>query len=155
MAPSRVLVALRVKASPERAFDVFTQEIGSWWQPNGLFQFTPHGSGRLAFEPGPAGRLVEQQPDGAAFEIGRIRVWDRPSRLVFGWRQASFAPDQMTEVHVHFEAVGKETRVTVEHFGWDGIPQEHAARHGFPLDALQMRLAEWWNQLLRSYRAQT
>lgn len=150
--PSRVLVALRVEASPERAFDVFTQDIGRWWRPNGLFQFTAQGSGRLAFEPGPEGRLVENLPDGGSFEIGRIHVWERPSRLVFGWRQASFAPDQMTEVHVHFEPVGTETRVTVEHVGWDSIPQEHAARHGFPLEPLQLRLAEWWKDLLNAYR---
>jgi hypothetical protein len=29
--------------------------------------------------------------------------------------------------------VNNGTRVTVEHFGWDTIPQENAARHGFPL----------------------
>ena len=103
---SRVLVALRVAASPERAFDVFTENIGEWWLPNGLFQFTPRGPGRLAFEPGPNGRLVERLPDGEVFEIGRIRVWERPSRLVFRWRQASFERDQTTEVHVHFEPVG-------------------------------------------------
>ena len=26
--------------------------------------------------------------------------------------------------------------MTVEHFGWDAIPQDHAARHGFPLARL-------------------
>jgi uncharacterized protein YndB with AHSA1/START domain len=151
---SRVLVAVRVAASPERAFDLFTEHIGEWWLPNGLFQVTPRGPGRLAFEPGPGGRLLERLPDGDVFEIGRIRVWERPSRLVFGWRQASFELHQTTEVHVHFEPVGDETRVTVEHFGWDTIPQEHAARHGFPLEATHRRLAEWWQTLLRSYRTQ-
>ena len=149
---SRVLVAVRVPASPERAFDLFTNSIGQWWLPNGLFEFTPRGPGRLAFEPGPDGRLVELLPDGEVFEIGRIRVWERPARLVFGWRQASFERDQTTEVHVHFEPIGDETRVTVEHFGWDSIPREHAARHGFPLEATHQRLAEWWQALLRSYR---
>jgi len=43
--------------------------------------------------------------------------------------------------------------VTVEHFGWDAIPQDHAARHGFPLNAFQQRLAEWWQALLRSLSA--
>ena len=38
---SKVYVALRVKATPERAFAVFTQEIGAWWRPSGLFQTTP------------------------------------------------------------------------------------------------------------------
>ena len=38
----------------------------------------------------------------------------------------------------------------VEHYGCDRIPPEHAARHGFPLDAIQLRFAEWWQALLAS-----
>ncbi len=87
------------------------------------------------------------------FVIGAVRVWDPPTRLTFGWRQASFAPDQETEVHVRFDPVGAETRVTVEHFAWDTIPQEHAARHGMPLFVFQQRNAEWWQALLESLRA--
>jgi hypothetical protein len=70
-----------------------------------VFQFSVGRSGTLAFEPGPAGRLVE--------------------------------------------IIGGQTRVTVEHLGWDGIPQEHAARHGFPLGTFQLRFAQWWQVLLR------
>ncbi len=148
-APSRVLVALRVDATPERAFAAFTGEIGRWWRPNGLFQFSVGRSGSLAFEPGPAGRLVETYDDGSYFVIGEVRTWDPPHHLAVGWREGSFAPDQSTELHVRFEPVGAQTRVTVEHFGWDGIPQQHAARHGFPLAAFQLRFAEWWQTLLR------
>ena len=147
---SRVLVALRVDATPQRAFDVFTQEIGRWWRPNGLFQFTPVDTGHLAFEPGEGGRLMQMLDGGRVFEIGRISVWDPPTRLVFTWRQASFTPDQSTEVHVSFEPAGEQTRVTVEHFGWDTIPQEHVARHTFPLDIFQLRHAEYWQDLLAS-----
>ena len=60
----------------------------------------------------------------------------------------SFAPGQATEVEVRFEAVGAETRVTVEHRGWDAIPQRHAARHGFGLLLFQRRLGEHWRGLL-------
>lgn len=151
--PSRVLVALRVRATPERAFDVFTREIGLWWRPNGLFQFTRRDTGRLAFEPGQAGRLTQTLDDGSVFEIGRISLWQPPALLVFGWRQESFSAEQDTEVRVSFEAVGDETRVTVEHIGWDAIPREHASRHGFPLDVFQLRLAEWWQALLASFKA--
>ena len=38
---SKVFVALRVKATPERAFAVFVKDIGAWWRPNMLFQTTP------------------------------------------------------------------------------------------------------------------
>lgn len=146
---SRVLVAVRVKATPARAFAAFTQEIGDWWRPHGLFELTRKRSGVLSFEPGPSGRLIETYDDGAVFVIGEVRVWDPPHRLVVTWRQASFSPDQSTELHVRFEEAGAQTRVTVEHFGWDTIPRAHAARHGFPLATFQLRFAEWWQLMLR------
>ena len=148
---SKVYVALRVKASPERAFSAFVGEIGAWWRPNGLFQTTPRAPGVLAFEAEEGGRLTETLESGKVFEIGRILVWEPPARLVFSWRQANFPPDLHTQVEVRFEAVGGETRVSVEHRGFDQVP-EGAARHGFPDEVLLMRLAEWWRALLTSYR---
>jgi len=147
---SAVIVSLRVRASPQKAFDVFTQEIGVWWKPNGLFQITPRGDGVLRFEPGEDGKLLTDLPNGKSFEIGRITIWTPGERLAFTWRQGTFAADQTTYVDVRFEPAGDETRVTVEHRGWDAIPQEHVARHGFPLAVFQMRQAEHWRALLAS-----
>lgn len=142
---SKVFVALRVPADPLRTFEVFTEEIGLWWQPGGLFQVSSQGDGRLAFEPGVGGRLVTTLPDGTTFEIGRVSVWEPGKRLVFAWRQASFSAEQSTEVEVCFEGVGEgETRVSVEHRGWDTIPRGSAARHGFPEGVTLQRAAEWW-----------
>jgi uncharacterized protein YndB with AHSA1/START domain len=149
---SKVLVSLRVPASPERAFEAFTRDIALWWRPNGLFRFTPRSPGVIAFETGEGGRLTETLASGKVFEIGRIRAWEPPHRLVFGWRQATFAPDQDTEVEIRFEAVDDQTRVTVEHTGWDSVPQAHAARHRFPATVFLTRHGEWWQTLLEAYR---
>jgi uncharacterized protein YndB with AHSA1/START domain len=150
---SRLVIATRVAASPTRAFEVFTAEIGAWWRSDPLFRFTPRDPGVLAFEPGEGGRLIQTLPSGKVFEIGKVSVWAPPSRLVFGWRQATFAPDQMTQVEVRFEAVGAETRVTVEHTGWDSVPAPHVARHGFPDAIFLKRHAEGWQALLQAYKA--
>ena len=147
---SKVLVSLRVPATPLRAFEAFTQEIALWWQPSGLFQITPRGDGRLAFEPGAGGRLLTTLADGKEFEIGRIQVWEPGRRLVFNWRQASFQPDQSTEVEVQFDAVGEETRVSIEHRAWDTIPKDHAARHRFPEQDTLQHVARWWRGSLNS-----
>lgn len=150
---SKVLVALRVKATPARAFEVFTAEIGQWWRPNALFAFTPRSPGVLSFEPGEGGRFLETLPGGKVYEAGRVLVWAPGERLVFTWRVAGFDPDAATTVEVTFEAVGEETRVSVQHSGWETIPQAHVARHGFPLHHFLQREAEWWQVLLASLRA--
>lgn len=145
---SRILVSLRVAAPPGRAFDVFVREIHAWWRPDGLFRFTPRSPGVLAFEPQLGGRFTETLADGALFEIGRITEWEPGTRLAFSWRQSGFEPDQVTHVAVRFEPVGEETRVTVEHSGWESVPQDHAARHHFPDAIFLRRHAEWWQMLL-------
>lgn len=150
---SKVFVALRVKATPERAFQAFTQEIGAWWRPSGLFQTTPRAPGVLAFEPGEGGRLTETLANGKVFEIGRITAWEPPRRLVFGWRQANFPPDLATEVEVAFEAVGEETRVSIEHRGFHQVPTG-AARHGFDDATLLTRLADYWRNQLQGLSTQ-
>lgn len=148
-----VIVALRVAATPLAAFEAFTAEIGTWWVPDPLFALTPRGDGVLRFEPGEGGRLVTTLPNGKEFEVGRITAWEPGRRLALSWRQATFPPGIATEVEVRFEAVGDETRVTVEHRGWDIIPQPHAARHGLDLLLFQRRQGEHWRALLAGMAA--
>ncbi|MDN5743735.1 MAG: SRPBCC domain-containing protein [Nocardioidaceae bacterium] len=154
---SRVLVAVRVAVPVERAFTAFTDQIDQWWRPNELFEFTPGRSGTMVFEPGAEGRLLERYEDGTEFVVGQVRVWDPPHRVVLGWRTAGFTDDQDTELHVRFDEVPgatPQTRVTVEHFGWDRIPAAQAVRHGFPLDVFQRRFAQWWQQQLAVLRVE-
>ena len=113
-----------------------------WWE----------GDGILAFEPRAGGRLWTTLPSGAQFEIGRISRWEPGARLVFSWRQASFAPEQSTEVEVQFEGVGTQTRISVEHRAWDTIPQRHVARHGFPEHSTLQHVANWWRASLNALK---
>ena len=147
---SRILVSLRVPGPPGRAFAVFTSEIAQWWRPNSLFRFARGSPGALAFEPRVGGRFIETSPNGEIFEIGRITAWEPGAKLAFTWRQESFTAEQVTRVEVRFEPIGDETRVTVEHLGWDSIPSDHVARHGFPDTVFLQRHGEWWQTLLRS-----
>ena len=149
---SKAYVALRVPVGPMRAFEAFTQEIASWWQSDRLFRITREGDGTLAFEPRVGGRLFTILDNGDEFEIGRISVWIPAERLVFSWRQDSFAKEQSTEVEVRFDAVGDETRISIEHRAWDTIPQRHAARHGFPEHTTLQHVAGWWRASLQSLR---
>ena len=148
---SRVLVATRVSCEPAEAFARFTSEIGDWWQPHGLFQFSEGRSGTLAFEGGQGGRLIETYEDGTVFVVGVISTWAPPKQLVLSWRQASFSPDQCTELHVTFEPVDfGQTCVPLSIT--DGTPFRPTTRldMGFPLATFQLRFAEWWRTLLAS-----
>ncbi len=154
MSVSRALVSVRVEAAPVIAFDAFTREIGAWWVHNDLLRHTPKSPGVLAFEEPTSAeprRLVERLSNGKTFVIGEVAVWEPPKRLVVGWRQASFGPDHATEVEVRFEAVGGQTRVTVEHRGWDSVPIGHIARHGFPLPNFLAHQGEQWRASLRRF----
>ena len=123
-----------------------------------MFRFTPRSPGRLAFEPpvdGAPGRFVERLPNGRTFVIGEVTTWDVGRRLVFGWRQATFSPEQHTEVEITFEPVGEETRVTVQHRGWDSVPQTHVAKHMMPATLFDRRHGEWWRTLLSALGSYT
>ena len=151
---SRIMVALRIAAPRERVFDAFVREIHLWWRPQPLFGFTRRAGGRLAIEPWLDGRFTESWPDGEIFEIGRVTHWEPAVRLGLSWRQASFTADQSTQVMVDFETAGAETRVTVEHHGWDSVPIESEARHRMPDALFLQRHGEWWQQLLAALRRQ-
>src|SRR5262249_16222964 len=119
-----VIVSIRVVATPLRAFEAFTEEIGKWWRPDPLFALAPRGGGQLGVEPGEGGRLVATQANGKEFESaasssGNLAKGSPPP----GVRRHS-PPGQSTQLDVRFEAVGDQTRVTVEHRGWDEIPQD-------------------------------
>ena len=94
---SRVLVALRIDAAPARVFEAFTAEIGQWWRTNPLFQPTRRSDGTLSLEPGDDGRLLVTYADGAVDEIGRLRVWEPPDRLVVTWCPTSFSAESGLE----------------------------------------------------------
>lgn len=149
---SRILVALRIAAPRERVFEAFAREIHLWWRPQPMFGFTRRTDGKLTIEPERGGRFTETYPDGTSFEIGRVTRWEPHAMIALTWRQASFRDGQSTEVEVRFETVGAETRVTVEHRGWDSVPGEHVARHGMPNTLFLQRHGQWWQTLLAAVK---
>jgi uncharacterized protein YndB with AHSA1/START domain len=149
-----VRVTVSVDAPPALAFDVFTQEIDLWWRRGLKFRHFGGERALIAIEPHEGGRVFESAgADGPVHEIGRVRVWQPPSRLVFEWRLSNFAVGERTEVEVVFEPSPRNgTRVTVTHRGWAAIRPDHPARHDQASAEFLRQLGLWWGDQLSSYR---
>ncbi len=147
-----IAVSIRLKVPPDKAFELFTRDVDVWWQKGPKYRPQLGEGGRMAFEPGEGGRLVEFYDGGREFEIGRILVWQPGERLSFVWRLSNFTADQSTEVDIRFTPVAEGTRLTLEHRGWDTLPPDHPAHHGLDLMRSQLLRARWWDEQLEGLR---
>jgi uncharacterized protein YndB with AHSA1/START domain len=151
-----IRVTTVVAADPASAFELFTREVDAWWRRGPRFR---HGGGRpsvMRFEGGEGGRLLEVYSDaaGGSFEVGRVLSWKPGDRLVFEWRANNFEPGLVTEVEVRFERAQRGTRVTLEHRGWDRVPEDHASRHGYGTsNAFVSMIGLSWGDQLTALRA--
>ena len=137
---------LTVEAPVERAFRVFTANMGTWWPKEHHIGTAPLKD--CVIEPNVNGRWYELSEDGTTCEWGKVLVWDPPRRLVLAWQlNAGFKydPELVTEVEVTFSHVGlKLTRVDFEHRDLERLG-EAAGRLLGEMDA-------GWGQILESYR---
>jgi uncharacterized protein YndB with AHSA1/START domain len=129
-ATDTVTVSIDVAVDPDTAFDVFTNEIDSWYQRGPHSWRYPDRAVGIRFEPRVGGRLLEVHDADSreGFAFGRVLVWEPGARLVFTDLVSSAPPDPVTEVEVRFEAAGDGTRVTLEHRGLDRLPPDVAAQ---------------------------
>jgi uncharacterized protein YndB with AHSA1/START domain len=115
-----------VPAAPDRAFDVFTQRIGSWWPVD---RHSVHGTGATAaFRDG---RLIETGPGGEEVEWGTVLAWEPPRLLRMTWHPG-YAAERASEVEVEFTAAADgHTVVTLTHRDWSRFPDPAAARDNY------------------------
>jgi uncharacterized protein YndB with AHSA1/START domain len=115
--------SVTVPIPAERAFRLFTEEIGTWW-PNDSHNLSD-GPFIEVFETREGGRWYELGEDGGECTVGTIVVWEPPARFVLAWQltpEWEFEPDldRATQVEVTFEREGDDaTRVTLEHRGFE------------------------------------
>ena len=122
--------ALVVACSPERAFEVFTCEIGSWW-PLGEHSIGGDKITEVVFEGALGGRIFERHSDGGEGEWGRVLEWDPPHRFAMSW-YPGHNPAEATELEVRFAPEGDGTRVELEHRGWEILGDRAAeSRSGY------------------------
>jgi len=140
---------ITVKASVERAFDVFTAGFDTWW-PRG------HHIGKkplqkAVIEPRIGGRCFGREADGTECQWGTVVAWEAPRRLVIAWQidpDWQFEPDlsRASEVEVLFTPeAGGMTHVALEH--------RHLERHGSEFEKVRAGVAGpgGWGGLLQVF----
>jgi len=115
-----------VNASPERAFEIFTSEIGTWWNPE--HHILQAELAEMVFETHVGGHVIDRGVDGSECRWARVLAYEPPARVVISWDinlqwQIEQDPARTSEIEVSFvEEKPGRTRVTLEH--------RHLDRHG-------------------------
>jgi uncharacterized protein YndB with AHSA1/START domain len=141
--------SVTVNASPERAFDVFTNGFSTWWPLE-----THHiGKARAAegiLEPHAGGRWFERDADGNECMWGYVTEFEPPHRVLLAWHLTpEFAydpdPENATEVEVTFTPTEDGTVVELEHRGFE----KHGKSGADMRDAVSA--PGGWGELLELY----
>jgi uncharacterized protein YndB with AHSA1/START domain len=124
---------LILRCTPERAFSLFTEDMGTWWPVEAYSRAVSEFAGegvvvdRLEFQARNGGWILEHMSDGRTLPWAEVIAWDPPHRVVLAWRPHSL-PEPPTELEVMFAVHGDGTLVEVEHRGWellsDGFREE-------------------------------
>ena len=126
--PGAVTKAITVACPPERAFTVFTREIGSWW-PTETHSLHPGEVEEVVWEEIEGGAVYEIATSGERAQWATVLRWEPPHRLVIAWQ---VNPDRLgTEVEVRFTPDGDGTRVELEHRGWENLSDGAELRAGY------------------------
>jgi uncharacterized protein YndB with AHSA1/START domain len=127
-----------VSAPPERAFEVFTAEIGSWWPPE--HHILRAELAQIVFEPRAGGNIYDIGVDGSECRWARVLAYDPPDRVIFSWDiglswELEREHARSSEVEVTFIPLGDgRTRVALEH--------RHLDRHGDGWEAMRDAVAD-------------
>jgi hypothetical protein len=120
-----VRVNVVVGVDPDTAFEVFTDEIDSWYRRGEHSFIEADRAVGMRFESGAGGRLIEvyDKGTGEGRTVGEVKVWEPGRRLVF-------IDFYGTEIEVTFSAEDQATRVVLEHRGLERLRPDLAERHG-------------------------
>jgi len=146
---SAVRKSIVVEAPIEHAFQVFTEQIGSWWPEE--HHILASELAEMVFEPRVGGHVYDRGVDGSECRWARVLAYEPPSRILISWDislqwQLEADPDRTSEIEVQFIAEGPDrTRVELEHRGLE--------RHGEGWQQMRDAVSSpnGWNQGLQRF----
>jgi uncharacterized protein YndB with AHSA1/START domain len=129
-----------VDAPIDHAFRVFTDGIGSWWDPG--HHILEAELAEMVFEPHVGGHIIDRGTDGSECRWARVLAYEPPHRVCFSWDinlrwQLETDPAKASEIEVTFTEEGPDrTRVLLTH--------RHIDRHGEGWEAMRDALGSGW-----------
>jgi uncharacterized protein YndB with AHSA1/START domain len=129
-----------VDAPVDHAFRVFTEGIGSWWNPD--HHILQAELAEMVFEPRVGGHIIDRGTDGSECRWARVLAYDPPHRVSFSWDislqwQLETDPAKASEIEVTFTEDGPaRTRVVLTH--------RHLDRHGEGWEAMRDAVGSGW-----------
>ena len=133
--------SVAVSVPVERAFEVFTAEIATWW-PLRTHAVDTERSDAVIMEDRVGGRLYERTPSGEEHVWGTVVAWEAPRRIVYSWHPGR-GEETAQEVEVTFSPEGDGTRVDVRHYGWEKL--------GDQMDEVVASYDEGWDAVIARY----
>jgi hypothetical protein len=131
--------SITLPLDPIAAFRLFTEKVDEWWPPER--RHTDDPSSRIFLLE--SGRFYERTRDGREVELGLVRSWELPRRILLDFFVAT-GPEKPTEVEITFSAEERGTRVTVTHKpkpGNEDLWTGWSPRYGPSWDAVLAALA--------------
>ena len=142
-ADTSVRASIVVEAPLERAFSVFTDDIGTWFPRE--YNLLDVDIAERVFEPRAGGRVYDRGVDGSECHWARVLAYEPPQRVVISWDisprwQIETDPEKTSEIEVRFIPEAPErTRVELEHRnldrhgeGWEQTRESVAGEGGWP-----------------------
>jgi hypothetical protein len=143
-----VRVSVSVALDQQRCFEVFTQEMMSWWPAGHHVGETPLKD--IVIEPFPGGRWFALHEGGEETSTGRVVMWDPPHSFTVTWQLGAdwaYHEDLVTHVDVSFATTGD---------GHTLVELVHRDLEAFGADAAEMQKTfeapDAWGGILRIYR---
>lgn len=139
--PTSVSTGIEVDATPDHAFRVFTEGIGTWWDEGHHILQAPLAE--MVFEPYVGGHIIDRGTDGSECRWSRVLAYDPPDRVCFSWDinlqwQIETDPARTSEVEITFAELSPgRTRVVLTH--------RHLDRHGDGWEDMRNAVGSGWS----------